>query len=246
MPSEFRLTDRGLLSLFSMAMGAWVLAPGTPRAAEAEPGQVSSAGMPGIAAPTAPGSVRAADIVGAVSAESTAGSEVKLETPPAADPGPVAQTPSLGSRLEVTAGADGLFNFGDVPRQLAVFGEARYRLTKMLQFGASLAIRYQGDNQGSSDVAAQLLIGPTFNFGGDDDSVKNAFFVSPKVGVSVDRTTIDGSLLSMTSGFTASLSAGKRFALGKNVSYAPSLGVVKEVGSATGFVIQPIAISIFF
>lgn len=211
-----------------------------------------SPGMAGIAAPAGPGSVSAQEIVGAVSAESAATSEVKLQKPPAADPGAVAATASLGpgslpSRLEVTAGADGLFNFGDVAKQIAVFGEARYRVTRLLQLGGSFAVRYQGDNLGSSEAAAQLLIGPTFNFGGgDDESIHNAFFVSPKVGMTVTRTTINNTLVSTGAGFTAAVSAGKRFALGNNVAYAPSIGVVKQFGSSLGFVIQPIAVSIFF
>ena len=39
---------------------------------------------------------------------------------------------------------------------------------------------------------------------------------------------------------------GKRFAIGDHVSYAPSVGVVKDLGGSTNFVIQPIALSIFF
>lgn len=237
MPSGMSLMDRGKLVLFiSLAFGA----------------SVHMAGMPGVAA-AGPGSVRAQEIVGAVSAERTAGSEIKMEKPPAANPGSSVDIGKAGplplsSRLEVTAGADGLFNFGDVAKQIAIFAEARYRMTRFLQLGGSLAIRYQGNNLNASEVAAQLLLGPTFNFGGsdEDESIRNSFFVSPKVGVTVSRSSLNGEVVSSGADLTAALSVGKRFALGNKVAYVPSVGVVEQFGSGLGFVVQPIAISVFF
>ena len=178
-------------------------------------------------------SVQAEAIAGGVASQELAASEAR---PP--------QLLPLGSRLEVTAGTNGLFSFSDVSKQISVFVESRYRLTQVLQLGASFAYRYQSVS-GVSDTALQGLFGVTINFP-LDSGIQNAFFVSPLVGVTTGQTTFGNVMVSSNTQFTTALHLGKRFALGENVAYAPSIGVVKELSFSPSFTIQPISISVFF
>lgn len=157
---------------------------------------------------------------------------------------------SLGSRLEVTAGTAGLFAFSGSTRQLSLFAEARYRFSQSWQFGGSLAYRYQLSNE-VSDSAFQALFGPTFNFGGGSDAygghaIHDSFFLSPKAGVTLGKTAFGEVTVRSSTAATFGLTAGKRFALSESVAYAPSVGVIKEMGSSPTFTIQPISLSVFF
>jgi len=153
----------------------------------------------------------------------------------------------LPSKLEIVGGADRLIVLSDVLNQASLFAEARYRISPRLQIGASAGFRIQGNDR-TKDIAAQLLIGPTFNFGSfdEDQGLQNAFFFSPKVGATAQRENANGSTVKSGVHPTISLSFGKRFALGKSAAYAPSAGVVKQSGYAPYFVAVPIALSIFF
>lgn len=151
---------------------------------------------------------------------------------------------SLSSRLETVAGVDKLIAVSDVYKQISLFAEARYRLTRVLQIGGSASVRIQG-NDTAKDAAAQALLGPTFNIG-TAEGIRNAFFVSTKAGVTFARETVDGTLIRSGIKPTISLSGGKRFQLTRNMAYAPSIGVVKQAGYEPVFAFVPVAVSFFF
>jgi hypothetical protein len=156
-----------------------------------------------------------------------------------------AQDAPLKNRLELTAGTDGMLVLSDASKQISLFAEARYRLTRVLQLGGTLAYRHQVGGE-TSDSAFQALIGPTFNFGARSESLGNAFFISPQVGLTTGQTSFNDVTVNSNSQATLALHIGKRFELGKNISYAPSIGMVKEWSFSPSFVIQPIALSVFF
>jgi hypothetical protein len=152
----------------------------------------------------------------------------------------------LPSRLELTAGTDGLVTLSDASNQISLFAEGRYRLNRYLQIGGSLAYRYQGGDETSAS-AFQALVGPTFNFGwGESRSLGNAFFVSTQAGVTTGQTKFGDVVVGSNTQATFAMHAGKRFQLGQSVSYAPSVGVVKQWSFGPSFVVQPIALSVFF
>jgi hypothetical protein len=201
------------------------------------------------------GSVGAAAFVNGITAVNSAMAESKVAKPGArpAD-GPVANPaapapgaykfPTLSPRFEVLAEIDPLAVTTDVLHQISLFGELRYRLSDSIQVGGSVGIRYQGSDV-ASDVAAQALFGPTFNFG-TDHGIRDAFFVSPKVGLTLERESLFGALVRSSTVPTLALSAGKRFSLGEHIAYTPSVGIVMQPGSPPCLVAAPIAISFFF
>jgi hypothetical protein len=150
----------------------------------------------------------------------------------------------LPSRFEVTGGTDRLFFAPGLQRQASLFGEARYRLSDLVQFGASGTARYQGDIQ-ASELALQLLAGPTFNFG-DGPALRNAFFISPKAGITAWRTSLNGKVLGTGNAPTFSFIAGKRFALSDHLAFAPSIGAVRDTHHPAYVTVVPVAISFFF
>lgn len=151
----------------------------------------------------------------------------------------------LPNRLELTAGTDGLVVLSDVSKQVSLFGEARYRVSRMLQLGGSIAYRFQVGNE-TSDTAFQLMMGPTFNFGAKSMSLGDAFFVSPQVGVTTGQTKFGQVVVNANTQATVGLHVGKRFQIGESISYAPSVGMVKQWSFGPSFVVQPIALSVFF
>jgi hypothetical protein len=142
-------------------------------------------------------------------------------------------------------GASRLFFLPDVEKQTSLFGEAKYRLSETTQIGASGAVRAQG-NGDNMEIALQLLFGPTFNFGIGAEGIRNAFFFSPKAGVTAYRVSSSGSVLKSGAAATLAMIAGKRFAFGKHFAFAPSLGAVREIGRSTAFTITPLAFAFFF
>lgn len=194
---------------------------------------------------------RARDLVSGISGVRTAMAETRIQKDEASKaearsvstPGlPIPA--ALASRFEVTAGTDRLISQNDVLKQASIFAEARYRLNDWLQIGGTVGLRMQGTGN-AIEMAMQPLFGPTFNLG-TGHGLQNAFFISPKIGITVERTTLDGKVIDSGSKFTTSLSAGKRFALSDHVAFVPSVGVLKESGATPGYSIVPIAISIFF
>jgi hypothetical protein len=153
---------------------------------------------------------------------------------------------SLPSRLELTAGTDGLIQLSDVRKQVSLFAQARYRISGLIQLGGSMAYRSQSTND-TSDAAFQLLLGPTFNFPVNEaKGLENAFFVSPRLGLTTGKTMFGDIVVKANTQFTMALDLGKRFRLADGIAYAPSIGVVKERDFSASLVIQPISLSIFF
>ena len=151
----------------------------------------------------------------------------------------------LPNRLELTAGTDGLVVLSDVSKQMSLFGEARYRFNRMLPLGGSIAYRFQVGNE-TSDTAFQLMVGPTFNFGTKSLSLGDAFFISPQIGITTGQTKFGEVVVNSNTQATLGLHVGKRFQIGESISYAPSIGVVKQWSFGPSFVVQPIALSLFF
>lgn len=159
----------------------------------------------------------------------------------------------LGDKLEVNVGSNGLFSFSDVATQVSLFAEGRYRIYSLLQLGMSLTYRYQSAD-GVSSTAFQGLVGPVLNFklgtvgradnGGD--GIENAFFASPKLGLTSARVKFGEVSSRSSSELTFSLTLGKRFALSRSIAFAPSIGVVKELNFSPNFTIQPLSLSVFF
>jgi hypothetical protein len=166
-----------------------------------------------------------------------------LRSSASASPGTETGAP-LGSRLEITAGTDGMLVMSETSRKVSFFTEGRYRLTRLFQLGGSLAYRYQGAND-TSGTAFQALMGPTINPLATT-TLGSAFFISPMFGITTGQTRFGRVVVSSNTQLTGSLHAGKRFELGANVSYAPTLGVVKEWDFNPHLVVQPIAVSVFF
>jgi len=196
---------------------------------------------------TGPNSAQA--LVSAISARWSAQAEAKVRKPAARATtgwsGANVAVPKSASLLHFSSGTDRLLDrtgFGYM-KQKSVFAEARYRTTDWLHFGGSGALRTQGDGFETTDIAAQLLFGPIFNIG-TASGVENAFFVTPKVGPTLARTVIDGSPATTRSTITTEIMAGKRFAIGKNVAFAPAVGEVWQKGYKPSLVVQPIAVSV--
>ena len=120
-------------------------------------------------------------------------------------------------------------------------------MSELLQLGGSVAYRYQSANS-ASDSAFQGLAGPTFNFslGDGQDGIRSAFFISPMIGITTGETTFNSVLINQAAQFTMALSVGKRFTLTQCFSFAPAVGVVKELNFDPNFTVQPIAFSMFF
>ena len=184
----------------------------------------------------------------AASASEPSAEPAPLAGEPAATTSPPASPPhaplSLGPDFEITAGTNGLFSFSDASSQLSVFADVRYRLSDIVQFGGSIAYRFQSENEVSSS-SVQALFGPTINFL-IDGTIQNSFFLSARIGVTKGQTMFGNIELDSSTEPTAALNAGKRFAIGKHVAYAPSVGVALEASVGPVFTVQPLAFSIFF
>jgi hypothetical protein len=156
------------------------------------------------------------------------------------------KTLPLGNSFEITAGTNGLFSLSDVSTQVSLFAEARYRFTSLVQLGGSFAYRYQSSNS-VSDSAFQGLVGPTLNLGlGEEGSIQNAYFISALAGITTGQSSFGNVVVNSNTEPTVALSIGKRFEITKQIAYAPSVGVVKELYFDPNFTIQPISFSIFF
>lgn len=157
-----------------------------------------------------------------------------------------AKTLPLGNSLEITAGTNGLFSLSDVSTQISLFAEARYRFSSFIQLGGSFAYRYQSTG-GVSDSAFQGLVGPTINLGlGEEGELQSAYFISLLAGITTGQSSFGSVVVNSSTQPTCALSVGKRFAISKQIAFAPSIGVVKELGFDPNFTIQPVAFSIFF
>lgn len=148
--------------------------------------------------------------------------------------------------IEILAGSQGLVSISSPSTQATASLGARYRLTERWQAGGVASFRYQSTSSASS-TGFQALVGPTFNLGlGEAGELSGAWFFSALAGLTTGNTLFNGVVVAAGTEFTAAARAGKRFELTPAVSYAPSVGVVKEARFDASFVLEPIAVSVFF
>jgi len=107
---------------------------------------------------------------------------------------------------------------------------------------------YVYQNASSASASSfQLLAGPTLNFSmGAGGEIESAIFLSALAGITTGSANFNGVLGSANTQFTIEARIGKRFRLGQNVSYAPSVGVSKETDFSPSFVLEALAVSVFF
>jgi hypothetical protein len=106
-----------------------------------------------------------------------------------------------------------------------------------LQVGGSIGIT------ASTYTSFQIAVGPTVNFPFDWDA-RNAFFVDGYLGIYYASINVAGIGASSTN-FLFGFDVGKRFKLLDNVTYRPSVGIVKDTGSVQ-FVLNFISFSAVF
>lgn len=140
----------------------------------------------------------------------------------------------------VTGSSSRLTLNGNAGTSFFITGGYNYTLPQLtwLQVGGSLGLSAL-----PNVTSFQVAVGPTVNFPFDWD-LRNSFFVDGYLGIyyaSVGAGTISASSTNFLFGFDV----GKRFRLLDNVTYRPSVGIVKDTGNVQ-IVLNFISFSVVF
>jgi hypothetical protein len=163
-----------------------------------------------------------------------------------------ASSPASGQENEFVAGGRGI-SFGGDNDFSADLNLAYNRVLPNAWLGNIQATLLADTTITDPSKTYHFLVGPTLNFTGlrtGETGLENAMFLGAAIGLSVLNTKAVGTNVSNTeTEFAWLLSAGKRFAINRTVSWKPQISLGKGTTFSSGdasFNILPFQFSFFF